>query len=157
MSDDRPEAAPLLGGSWFPRVHRMKVLAPWKDYRLSDPFGDLERAKTEVFVSTSREPVAITLTHKSASELRNHPDVIDRLRFAGPADNQRKVTVTDSAGRTLAACTYSDGSGPARDPLKAVLDPLRPQVAVMRHSELSLLAVVYNDAMAIELFAEDAA
>lgn len=136
---------------------RQTVRHQWSDYETSDPMGDLQQAKDYIYRSTGRQPVAMTLRVETRAWLVQHPDVLDRMKYlpAG-ADRSRTITI-ESKAQIVASMTYLEDSLPKADQLELIVG-LVIQVPMLHHDSLLLrdasrspLAVVYNDAMAVEI------
>lgn len=57
--------------------------ALWSAYATSDPVGDIETGKTRILSVTSYMPNTLVLGYQTFVQLKNHPDIIDRInRFA---------------------------------------------------------------------------
>ena len=53
----------------------------WSDFTASDPIEDMETAKETILSSTGREANTLVLGYQVARKLRNHPDIIDRIKY----------------------------------------------------------------------------
>lgn len=58
--------------------------AQWSDYgAVSDPAGDIEAAKSAVRALIGRRPNTVVMGAAVFAKLRNHPKVIDRIKYTG--------------------------------------------------------------------------
>jgi hypothetical protein len=53
----------------------------WSNYTSSDPIEDIEAGKATMLNSTGYLPNTLVLTYDAMRQLRNHPDVIDRIKY----------------------------------------------------------------------------
>jgi len=53
----------------------------WSDYSSSDPINDIEAAKSEVLGNTGLEPNTLVLGYEVFRQLKNHPDLVDRIKY----------------------------------------------------------------------------
>jgi hypothetical protein len=53
----------------------------WSDYTSSDPIDDIEAAKSEVLSNTGMEPNTLVLGYEVFRQLKNHPDLVDRIKY----------------------------------------------------------------------------
>lgn len=54
----------------------------WSDYANSDPIGDLRTAVDVVKKEIMKKPNKLVLTYEAYSVLRNHPQVIERIKYS---------------------------------------------------------------------------
>jgi len=57
----------------------------WSDFANSDPFDDIEIGKEAVHTTTGRKANLIVLGQPVVNKLRNHPDIIDRIKYTQTA------------------------------------------------------------------------
>ena len=55
----------------------------WSDLANSDPIQDIEAGKTAILSTTGFEANKLVLGYEAYSVLRNHPDIIDRVKYTG--------------------------------------------------------------------------
>jgi len=55
----------------------------WSDFANSDPIADIETAKEQVRSSIGRKPNTILVSAQVMSKLRQHPKIIDRIKYTG--------------------------------------------------------------------------
>jgi len=55
----------------------------WSDLANSDPINDVETWKAKILSTTGFEPNKLVLGYDVYQTLRNHPDVIDRVKYTG--------------------------------------------------------------------------
>lgn len=53
----------------------------WSDYTSSDPIGDIETGKRTILSTTGYEPNTLVLGYDVFIQLKNHPDLIDRIKY----------------------------------------------------------------------------
>lgn len=53
----------------------------WSAYASSDPIQDIETGKTTVLSNTGFEPNTLVLGYEVFSQLKNHPDLVDRFKY----------------------------------------------------------------------------
>jgi len=53
----------------------------WNDYAGSDPLGDIETAMISVKEASGKVPNLIVLGEQVMSKLRNHPDLLERIKY----------------------------------------------------------------------------
>lgn len=59
----------------------------------SDPIGDVENCKTLIAESTGFEVNTMVMDRATWAVLRNHPDIIDRIKFSGGVGNNNPAVV----------------------------------------------------------------
>ena len=55
----------------------------WSDLSNSDPISDIEEAKADILSTTGFEANKLVLGYDTYRVLRNHPDIIDRVKYTG--------------------------------------------------------------------------
>jgi len=55
----------------------------WSDTANSDPIEDIEEAKADILSATGFEANKLVLGYEVYKTLRNHPDIIDRVKYTG--------------------------------------------------------------------------
>jgi len=55
----------------------------WSDLANSDPIQDIEEAKSDILSTTGFEANKLVLGYEVYKTLRNHPDIIDRVKYTG--------------------------------------------------------------------------
>lgn len=63
----------------------------WSDYTASDPIEDIETGKETILSNTGMEANTLVLGYSVFRKLKNHPDIIDRIKYTSQVDG-RKVT-----------------------------------------------------------------
>ncbi len=53
----------------------------WDDYASSDPIDDVEEGKEVILGTTGHEPNTLVLGYQVWRKLKNHPDIIDRIKY----------------------------------------------------------------------------
>ena len=66
----------------------------WSDYTNSDPLNDVEDAKRAILATTGFEPNTLVLGYDVFKELKNHPDLVDRIKYTSSS-----VITTDMIAR----------------------------------------------------------
>jgi len=69
------------------------------DNASSDPIVDVQTGKETILGNTGFEPNTLILGYKVFSELKNHPDIIDRIKYSGGVGNESPALADE---RTLA-------------------------------------------------------
>lgn len=59
------------------------VASQWSDYATSDPIEDIESARETMLGNTGFEPNTMVVGYQTWRRLKNHPDIVDRVKFAG--------------------------------------------------------------------------
>lgn len=57
----------------------------WSTYASSDPISDVQTGKTTVLGATGLEPNTLVLGYEVFAQLRNHPDIVDRVKYTSSA------------------------------------------------------------------------
>jgi hypothetical protein len=67
----------------------------WSDYTNSDPISDIETGKRTILSTTGFLPNTLTVGYDVWIKLKNHPDIIDRIKYgAGPGNPARATRET---------------------------------------------------------------
>lgn len=53
----------------------------WSSYATSDPINDVEGGKETVLSTTGFEPNTLVLGYQTFRQLKNHPDLVDRIKY----------------------------------------------------------------------------
>lgn len=59
----------------------------WSDYTSSDPISDIETGKRTILVNTGYVPNTLVCSYDVWIKLKNHPDMIDRIKYSASAAN----------------------------------------------------------------------
>lgn len=59
------------------------VPSVWSDYATSDPIEDIESQREVMLSTTGFEPNTMVVGYSAWRRLKNHPDIVDRVKFAG--------------------------------------------------------------------------
>ena len=78
----------------------------WDDYGGSDPILDIFAGKDAIHSTTAMEPTDLTLGRLVWTELRNHPDFLDRIKYT-----QTAVVTMDLVARLLDVQNIRVGNG----------------------------------------------
>lgn len=73
----------------------------WSDYTNGDPIGDIDEAKDTVLQNTGFLPNKLVLGREVFTQIKNHPDVIDRIKYSGGVGNLTPAMVTTTMLATL--------------------------------------------------------
>ena len=66
----------------------------WDDYTNSDPLNDVANAKEAILESTGYEPNKLVMGYAVWTALKNHPDIIDRIKYGQTAgEGPARVTL----------------------------------------------------------------
>jgi len=68
----------------------------WSSYAASDPIEDVEAGKQTILDSTGMMPNTLVLSYAVYRQLRNHPDIIDRIKYTSS-----NTVDTQTIGRLL--------------------------------------------------------
>lgn len=68
----------------------------WSSYASSDPIEDVEAGKATILASTGMMPNTLVLGYDAYRQLRNHPDIIDRIKYTSS-----NTVDTDTIARLL--------------------------------------------------------
>jgi hypothetical protein len=68
-------------GVWDTDVVGGTDFTQWSNYTSSDPIEDVETGKATILASTGYLPNTLVLSYDAMRQLRNHPDVIDRIKY----------------------------------------------------------------------------
>lgn len=80
----------------------------WSDYTASDPITDIETGKRTILATTGFLPNTLTVGYDVWIKLKNHPDLVDRIKYAaGPGNpaivNQQTMAQVFDIDRILVA------------------------------------------------------
>lgn len=65
----------------------------WSDATSGDPIGDVSSGKATIAESTGFEPNKLVLGRRVYEALKNHPDIIDRVKYSGGVGNSNPARV----------------------------------------------------------------
>lgn len=68
-------------GVWGTDVVGATNFTVWSDYATSDPIEDMEEAKETILSTTGFEANTLVLGYQVFRKLKNHPDIIDRIKY----------------------------------------------------------------------------
>jgi hypothetical protein len=71
-------ATDATGVSGTPTTGQFKQ---WSDYTASDPMEDVEAGKAKILSTTGMESNTLVLGYEVYRQLRNHPDIVDRIKY----------------------------------------------------------------------------
>jgi hypothetical protein len=70
------------------------VVNQWSDYSASDPIEDIETARENMLATTGFEPNTMVLGYSAWRRLKQHPDIVDRIKMAGMGSGTPATTTT---------------------------------------------------------------
>jgi hypothetical protein len=73
----------------------------WSDYGNSDPVQNIQDAATDVQKRSGFIPNTLVLSQDVYNMLKNHPDIIDRIKYSGGVSNDRPAVVSRQAMATV--------------------------------------------------------
>jgi hypothetical protein len=68
-------------GVWDTDVVGGTNFTKWSNYTSSDPIEDIEAGKSTILTSTGFMPNTLVLGYDAFRQLRNHPDIVDRIKY----------------------------------------------------------------------------
>lgn len=80
----------------------------WNDYTNGDPIQDIDDGMTAVLEATGWEPNTLVLGYRLFKALKNHPDIIDRVKYVQNIGQNETVKISASA---LANLFFDGGQG----------------------------------------------
>ena len=60
----------------------------WSDFTASDPIEDIETGKETILSTTGQEANTLVLGYQVYRKLKNHPDIIDRIKYVTKVDGR---------------------------------------------------------------------
>lgn len=69
----------------------------WSDYTNSDPLNDVAAAMDYIHLRTGRRPNTLVIGVEVWTALKNHPDIVDRIKYSGGVSSDRPARVTTQA------------------------------------------------------------
>lgn len=69
----------------------------WNDYTNGDPFADVTLAQNTIEDATGFKPNVIAMDSKVWRALKDHPDMIDRVKYTGTGDRPGEVSLRGAA------------------------------------------------------------
>lgn len=85
-------ASLISSGSNVGSFTTLSGTSQWNDYANSDPFNDITVGMEAVRSTTGKDTNLIILPQAVMVQLRNHPDLIDRVKYGGTNDRPGMVT-----------------------------------------------------------------
>lgn len=82
----------------------------WDNYTSSDPIADIDDAMTAILEATGYEPNTMVIGYRVFKALKNHPDIIDRVKYVQNIGANDTVKISASALTSL----FFDGVPGAR-------------------------------------------
>jgi hypothetical protein len=80
----------------------------WDDYTNGDPIADVDDAMTTILENTGFEPNTLVLGYRVFKKLKNHPDIIDRVKYTQNIGANETVKISAGA---LANLFFDGGQG----------------------------------------------
>lgn len=71
----------LFSSSYVTNYTTLTGSDQWNDYAGSDPIGDIETGMQSVREACGRTPNTVVMGRQVMSELRNHPDLLERIKY----------------------------------------------------------------------------
>lgn len=69
----------------------------WSDQTSGDPIGDVETASDDMEEATGFRPNTMVVQRRVFSALKNHPDIVDRVKYSGGVGNANPAIITAQA------------------------------------------------------------
>lgn len=69
----------------------------WSNDTTGDPIGDVDDAKADILESTGFEPNTMVIGYRVWTALRNHPDIIDRVKYVQNIGPNETVKINERA------------------------------------------------------------
>jgi hypothetical protein len=85
-----------FSGTYVTNTSALAGVNQWSDYAGSDPLGDIETAMLAVKAASGMTPNLVVLGEQAMSKLRNHPDLLERIKYT-----QKGVVTEDLLGSLL--------------------------------------------------------
>lgn len=76
---------------WATDVVGTTNFVKWSDYTSSDPITDIETGKKTILAATGYEANTLVLGYNTWRYLKNHPDLVDRIKYGGGPGNPAVV------------------------------------------------------------------
>ena len=96
LDRERRVAAIAFSGSYITNTSPLAGANQWSDYAGSDPLGDIEAGMLSVKAACGKTPNLVVLGEQVMSKLRNHPDLLERIKYT-----QKGVVTEDLLGSLL--------------------------------------------------------
>lgn len=109
-------------GVWDTDVVGGTDFTQWSNYTSSDPIEDVETGKATMLNSTGFLPNTLVLSYDAMRQLRNHPDIVDRIKYTS-ANTPTEATLASLFGvdRVMTArAIKNSGAEGAADSMGAV-------------------------------------
>ena len=84
-------------GVWDTDVVGGTNFTQWSNYTSSDPIEDIETGKATMLNSTGFLPNTLVLSYDAMRQLRNHPDIVDRIKYTS-ANTPTEATLASLFG-----------------------------------------------------------
>lgn len=85
-------ASLISSGSNVGSFTTLSGTSQWNDYANSDPFGDIITGMEAIRSTTGKEANLIEIPQSVMVQLKNHPDLVDRVKYTGSNDRPGQVT-----------------------------------------------------------------
>lgn len=85
-------ASQISSGSNVGSYTTLSGTSQWSDYANSDPVNDVEVGKESIASTTGLEANLIIIPRAVISKLKQHPDLLDRVKYTGTNDRPGQVT-----------------------------------------------------------------
>ena len=94
----------------------------WSDYVSSDPVGDIDTAKLTILEATGQEGNTLVLGLRTFNQLKNHPDIVDRIKYTSARVVTEDVVASlFGVGRVLVPKSIMDSSAEGKAASTALL------------------------------------
>ena len=97
---DGVASSPTSDANFDPTDAANNDVLQWND-TTSDPIGDIATGKQFVLESTGFEPNKVVIGYSVWVQLKNHPDIIDRIKYSGGVGPSRPAIITLEAVAAL--------------------------------------------------------
>lgn len=86
-------ASQISSGSNVGSFTTLSGTSQWSDFTNSDPINDVEVGKESIRSTTGLDTNLMIIPQTTLIQLKQHPDIVDRLGLGGNPETPRKVTV----------------------------------------------------------------
>lgn len=86
-------ASQISSGSNVGSFTTLSGTSQWSDFTNSDPINDVEVGKEAIRSTTGLDTNIMIIPQKTLIQLKQHPDIVDRLGLGGNPEAPRRVTV----------------------------------------------------------------
>lgn len=90
LKEERQFAADFFTTSVWGTDKTLSGTSQWSDGANSDPVGDIDTGKSTIAQNTGRDPNVLVMGRQVFDQLRQHPDILDRIKYV-----QKGITTID--------------------------------------------------------------